>query len=502
MLCLVARFFSLIGCGQMDLRTDSSSWLQADESLHLSAFAWPTRDRPGLLRRGLEAWSRALTDACPEPPELVVADDSTRDASASAAAAAEMAAAYAGRVLFLDAAFANRLGQALGRELGADAAETLAFALGLGPSPGGAAGRYGVSRNRLLLSLAGRAFAMSDDDILPDFRLDSGATEEAFESETLDPTSIRPYAEEAAVESFSSRLEAFPHAVYSRMLGARYEAEGSGRERGVAALCFGSWGDSGLPASRYLLTGRSAVDDSAYADEAVYEAAMAGRLVYRASSATSLGGTFYMGMHSALDARSELPPFAPLGRGEDGLWGTMLHFLHPDLAIAYPPLAVHHAPSELRSSGRAEALGFAFRLNDLLLYLMLEAGARPGTEEAPYALLGSDFEELSRRPLPAFCRAIAELRSRAAESRVAVLDAILAAYDGEPDFWACDVREARARAEQEMQRGDFVLPDDFEGEAPALQGYIGSFGKLVSGWPSIFEAAKRISPGLLLTARV
>ena len=480
----------------------ADDWLFSDDSLRLSAFAWTTRDRPEQLKRGLEAWRDALAGGCSEPPELVVADDSSREAAANAAIAAELAASYPGSVALLDGAFANKLGQALGRELGAEAVEALAFALGLDSASERAAGRCGASRNRILLSLAGRAFAVSDDDILPEFRLDSEATDEVFESETLDPTSIRPFADESEIEGFGSPLEPFPNELYKRILGASYAAEGKGCERSVAALCFGSWGDSGLPSSWHLFSGRAAVDESAYADEDAYETAMTSRLVYRASSATSLGGTFYMGMHSALDARSILPPFAPVGRGEDGLWGAMLHFLHPDLVIAYPPLAVHHAPSEARSSSREEALGFAFRLNDLLICLMMEAGARPGAAELPYAFLGADLEELARRPLPAFCRASSEVRARAAASRIEILDAILAAYDGEPDFWACDVKEARARAELELDRGDFALPDDFSGDASALQAYIGGFGRLISAWPAIFEAAVKLSPELLLTARV
>jgi hypothetical protein len=479
-----------------------ADWLHPDESLHLSTFAWPTRDRPGLLKRGLEAWRDALVEGGSEPLELVVADDSARDAAANAAAAAEIASSSPGSLLLLDADFTVRLNQALAKELGSDATEALALALGLDPGSERAAGRYGAARNRILLSLAGRAFAMSDDDVLPEFRLDSNATDDVFESETLDPTTIRAYAEESDVEGFSSRIEPFPREIYGKLLGASYAAEGNGLKRGVGALCFGSWGDSGLPASRYLLSGRAAVDESAYEDEVAYEAAMTSRLAYRASSATSLGGTFYMGMHTALDARSMLPLFAPVGRGEDGLWGAMMHFLHPNLVIAYPSLAVHHAPSEARSSDREAALDFSFRLNDLLLYLMLEAGARPGATEAPYAFLGSDLEELSRRPQSAFCRASSEVRARAADSRIEILDAVIAAYDGEPDFWARDVKEARARAERELDREDFVLPDDFEGDVSALQEYIGGMGRLISTWPEIFEAAAKLSPELLLTARV
>lgn len=486
----------------MDLRTDSNSWLQADGSLRLSSFAWPTRDRPSVLRRGLEAWRSALAEGGFGTPDLLVADDSAIEVGSTLSVAQEAAASYPGKVLLLDKAFGKRLAETLGGELGGEAGEAASFALGIGRDSEAAIGRYGAARNLILLALAGRAFAMSDDDVLPEFRQSGDASEQAFESETPDPTIMAPYSDEAELESLSPRIAKFPGDLYGQLLGAGYTAESGGLARSVAALCFGSWGDSGLPASRYLLSGRAAAQEFIYEDEAAYEAAMCGRSLYRAAPAVSVGGTFFMGMHTALDARGLLPPFSPIGRGEDGLWGAMLRFLHPDLAIAYAPLAVRHAPSEARQASREAALAFSFRLNDLLLYLLLEGGIREGTQAEAYAALGSDLEELSRRPAPAFCRALAELRSRVAESRIAILDAALAAYDGEPGFWARDVREARARAALELEREDFILPDDFADGAPALQDYVGNLGRLISAWPSIFGAAARLSPELLLTARL
>ena len=111
-----------------------------------------------------------------------------------------------------------------------------------------------------------------------------------------------------------------------------------------------------------------------------------------------------MAMHCGLDNRLALPPFLPVLRNGDGLFGQMLKSCRPSGLTAYLPLAIAHLPDEERSSGRwgtlanqGEDRGPAFRA----AALRLPQGACRSLEQELRSL-GEQLAGVAGLPAPEF----------------------------------------------------------------------------------------------------
>jgi hypothetical protein len=396
------------------------------------------------------------------------------------------------KVLLADTSIRLSFAAALRREAG----EGAAFALD-GGTPGEALPpeSYGATRNLALLLAAGSRFAFCDDDVLPDFRIPSSFSEEAFESDEKDPTLIYPYRKSEGLESFSLSVEGLPIDAYPYLLRGSDDAF----PRRPAAICFGTWGDGGMPSSRYLLMNRGQVASELFFDEEAYEEAMNGRSLLRATDARISGGLFFIGMHAILDASALLPPFSPLGRGEDTLWGASVAALHPELAICHTPYCVHHDPLPRASSGKAGALGWGMSLDSILLFLVAKRRTDGGPEA--YRTIGKEILELSSRSAEGLRELLYGIALAAAESRLATYKQALDAWDSSPSWWARDVEGAMAAVRSDIEAYTPKAPHELA-DLDAFAAYLSGFGRMLQAWPETFAAARRLGPEFLEAARL
>lgn len=445
-------------------------------------FSIPTRDRTEILLPGLVAWGEGLRAANKEA-EFLVWDSSSDGGRALAQGLPRLA--FADRIHLFD----RSLRKDFVRELSSALGEDLAFALGSEGIPG----LYGSSRNALLLLGAGKPFAFLDDDVRPEFRLPRDFLEDPLESECADPTSIHPYASDEELAALAGPIQGLPAGAYDFL-----EAPPDGQDsfdRPPAALNFGSWGDMGMPGARYLLSARLQVDSRVYEEGTAYELALAGREAFRSVSAPTAGGLFFMPMHALLDARSLLPPFSPRGRGEDMLWGVSLGVLHPERTLAYSPWSVHHCPPGRISGGRAEAVAWVPRINDLLIFELARGQGRG------YGDLGGDIlERYGSGPemSEGFYR---DLLERAGRARMAGLERLLSGFDAQPEAWARDLESSLASIAEALGKGTLALPVEF-GAYEDLAAYLAGFGRLLQAWPEIWQEALKLGPEFLERSRI
>ncbi len=494
----------------------------------LSCIAWPTRDRPDSLGRALGSWADAGAFNGTATPDFLIADDSVQDPTATRAIALAFAASHPGKVYHLDRAFRHRLADALEAKPGREAS----FALGLEGSPGPGIASYGAARNLALMAAAGRTVAMADDDTVAAFRLRPDACPGIALSADQDPALPTPFADSEALGSWglpgaesqsSAEGVLCPH---RRLLGrlvrdilaeanekdfrnataALLSAALSGNSR-VAALCFGTWGASGTASVYYLLSMRAAVDagDQDVYGDGVYAKARESELLFRAPRRTTIGGKGLMGMHIALDARSLLPPFAPWGAYEDGLWAASLGYLHPEQAIAYPAQAIHHVPTGVRRGPARDPSRHHLLLNEILGAVMGLIANRLEAGPCAYETLGRRLASLARGPRSGLRLALSEAAARLIMARIDTLEMALSDYGRMPEAWALDI-EATIRALcSKLEAPGFWIPPEFggmvAGEAKTrLAEHFLRFGELLIAWPGIFESACKVGPGLLKTA--
>lgn len=445
-------------------------------------FAIPTRDRQDYLLSGLMAWEEGLGEAY-QAVEFLIWDSSGDGGAVLARELSRLP--FARRIHHFDRA----LRQDFVRELALRVGQEPSFAL---ESEGGP-GLFGSSRNALLLLGAGSAFAFLDDDVRPDFRLPLDLLEDAFESDSADPTSLHPYNSEGDLAAFAGPIRGLPTGVYGFLEGSFEGLDGF--DRRPAALNFGSWGDMGMPGARYLLSARLQVDPGIYDDETTYGLALDGRQVFRSVSAPTVGGLFFMPMHALMDARSLLPPFSPRGRGEDLLWGVSVGVLHPERTLAYSPWSVHHCPPPRVSGGRAEAVAWEPRINDLLIFELARSRG------LGYEALGGALLDRCGTESGDFQGFYGNLLERAGRARMAGLQNLLVSYDAQPEAWARDLESSLAAVSAVLGKPTPVLPVEFP-SLEALAAYMRDFARLFQAWPEIWQAALELGPDFLERSRI
>ncbi len=513
---LDAMLASLVPSGALRSRSDLLRRLlsrkQEQPPPPIAAIAWVTRDRPAVLRRSVES-AVANLRKYGRRVELRVYDDTsdagirqtTREMLAEIGRGEGFAAFYAG------AEEKREFARALESRAGVSA-ETIEFALfdplGIGYTPG-------ANTNAVLLDTCGKRILHADDDTVFRFAALPEAIPGLGLSSAADPTQVRFESDvgpgDADILAIHESLLGYSVADCLRHYGGEADCGETDPEflpvleaagAGVAATMAGVCGDSGLGSPWFLLwlTGRSR--ELALQSEERYQEALGTREILRVAGRPILSSSaFLMSMHVGLDNRLALPPFLPVLRNGDGLFGQLLKSCRPLGLTAFLPLAVAHQPAEARASGSAIPVRVRMRGADLLIALLryilrAEAGS---SWEREIRFLGEQLAGVAGLPGPEFQTLSRHAWAESLSSHILSLEQLLELHGGQPDYWAADV-EAWIRAAQESARAEGPLaPEDLAqrgppGEAAALwQRMVRLFGELLLAWPGLRQAAAELA---------
>ena len=473
------------------------------EVFALSALSWITCDRPEQLATTLAAWASKVRESGISPPEFVVSNDSRNQHEQTRKVVEQFAASYPGKTLHLDRTWREQTADRYPSAL----REALKFSLGLTDPGVPGLPSYGAASNTLLLAKAGQRFTMGDDDILPEFRVRSDALPGLAFQSALDPalfapaesrsqlsegrTSERPtFAPHLAFlgKPVASLLGEYPEPVLTNLTARDLHGATLPSAR-VAAVRFPYWGDSGLQDHRILLEHRELVDPRTFQGDQ-YQLLRGSREGLRAPVRDSLGGHTVLGGHIGIDATQIMPPFAPYGRNQDGLWAGLLGFLQPDSFLLTPREAILHAPTTARRALEPGRISVLPCVNDLLLALLTEFSATQANVGLSYRMAGTLFEQWGSRSPGIRKAALAELHLKSVLRLAAHLEDQLNHYRGLPELWANDVELALAHLETQLTLGTDYCPEEFQAAPGALGGYLNQFGQLLAAWPEIWEAGK------------
>jgi hypothetical protein len=275
-------------------------------------------------------------------------------------------------------------------------------------------------------------------------------------------------------------------------------ARGGGR---VACTQTGAAGDSGTGSMWHLLLPDDSLGRARWlATEALYRHAFSGRRVVRAVRRASVtDGSAVMSMSLGVDLRALVPPFFPVQRNADGLFGVTLRAAFPRSFLGFVPWVVEHAPATRRTSPFPELLASLGRTAsvDLLCLLVSSSRVDPDPDDPARnlralgdvlgrwaALSAPDFEEIVR---------IQVLSARSLDLQM--LDLALTRHGGTPAFWARDVEDASAALRAALTSPRLAWPadlvDDFGEEAgrALFQRLCRDFAALLQAWPALFAAA-------------
>jgi hypothetical protein len=382
----------------------------------------------------------------------------------------------------------------------------------------------GANRNALLLDTVGDLLFSADDDtvcrLTPHPEINSDV---AFFSE-VDPTEFWFYPDRAAALQSTPPVEQDLLALHEGLLGKNlgnvlkdvsdtaqvqlnevcphlYKGLKSGA--GTVMVTFnGIVGDSGIPSPAGYLTGlQGQTRTRLVASEPGYDSAFVSREVMRSVNCASIyHGTQLMGTVLGIDNRNLLPPFMPVQRNEDGVFGFLLSICFDHSFFAFLPWAVLHAAESRKYSPDYMKYVADRILSDIIIFCMASQPPRPGhlTGQERLQTLGTYLTEIGGLALPEFEEFLQLQVSLRVSQLLSSLEQIFTKYKGAPDFWGRDLRQYIQTSQQALQSKDCIIARDLkEGRTDEevirlSQQLVLGFGRLLQAWPDMMAGARSL----------
>lgn len=475
-----------------------------------------TKDRPASLERCVRSYAENA-EAHGRSVVFTVADQSVDPAThaANVDVLRRLRADHGCRTLVIGEAERRAFAAALTEDERIPA-ELVAFALG---DPLGLGCAIGANRNALVLASVGDRMVCTDDDMVcrplgglprPELVVRAEAT----------PVDVAFGWDRSVLLGAVPSLEIDALGVHERMLGRSLAAIAAGfsavdlggaslptlREAltgdvRVRATQCGHAGDSGMGSTAWVLAQRGSAIDPWLTTEATYHAATRSREIVRSTTAYTVSDADDLMAGSLgldLDVERPVPPFFPVLRNEDGLFGSHLRLTAPESRIGFCPVALVHAPPETRANAPDAGTRGAGRLScvDLVLLGLATAPRMSGPQRL--VTLGRWFEELGGLRPAAFEAWLRDGHWRRCTLEVERLRELLEVNGDQPPWWARDVRDYLATVGERAAMPAAHVPvelarDRGPDEALAVaRKLLRLWGRLLVVWPELWAAAGRI----------
>ncbi len=397
---------------------------------------------------------------------------------------------------------------------------------------GEALAAFGGNRNALLLHTVGEAVFTADDDTVCRVSAAPELSDGLRFSSGCDPLEYRVFSDRDGALQNAPSVEIDILAIHEKLLGKKLDSiisgfdggtaveldrmdsdflrrleSGSGKVlatiNGVVGDCawgspFGCWGG---PMGYLLFEGRSY--ERLVESESVYRAACTSREIFRVVNRPTISdGTCSVATSIGLDNRELLPPYTPLGRGLDILFGINLWKCFEDGYLGHVPYALLHAPVENRRFWRGEIFRSAsgYDIDKLMIDCIksFEFGPSKADEKERLRALGRYLMELGSMPIRDFQEFLRVQAWRTISVFIDLMEDRLLNCGGSPEFWANDVRRYIEILRESASRKDYCIPLDLmqqrsAGEARELsQRFVFKFGELLYWWANMVEVAKAL----------
>jgi hypothetical protein len=292
----------------------------------------------------------------------------------------------------------------------------------------------------------------------------------------------------------------------------------SGRPQVVRATFSGLVGDSGTYCPGRLLFSSGSFRARLWESEASFRTAMTSREVSRIAAANVVTHTCHCASGGmGLSNLTVVPPFPPLGRNQDGVFGVLLAMSDPAALFAHVPVGIVHdsdrssrygiSPLAKAAAGQPVGDGARWRsaaesrLSELVIALLLR--------QAPSLVAASPADRL--REIGEALTAVGRLEHRAfvtlvtdvtRETRARELEYAETGAESPdcPTYWRSALEDYRRTLQAAMCRPEFFLPIEFQDRGSLESGYrplrsfMRSLGCFVADWPAWWEAGHGSRP--------
>ena len=382
---------------------------------------------------------------------------------------------------------------------------------------------YGLARNISHLLSVGKPVVVFDDDALCEaydtpFRTEGvafnpGQQEAAFYT---DHEEWKQGLSRAALDPVAAHLQCLGLAVPEALsvLGLQQLpqealrpapvgfARNLKRDSRVLITECGSLGDPGTGGNIWLANMPAASRERLARSEGLLQSALEKRCCWLGRELPTFRPFASISQVTGFDNRGYLPPYFPITRGEDRLFGEMTRYIYPDSVALEYPWAAPHLPLEERGWSEAEnnyAIGTRFP--GTLLKSLLGSGddCLAADPLARLAFLASRFADLAGASDATLLNLLAEDRLGYKAGQIRKLQSKIQESADLPGDWRAYLEKALQQI-QSSKLGDFRL-ESLKGVETDLEGaellrfwrdMWRGFGQSMSAWSDIREAARDI----------
>lgn len=202
---------------------------------------------------------------------------------------------------------------------------------------------------------------------------------------------------------------------------------------------------------------------------------------------------------TGIDSSQLMPPYFPLLRNEDLLFGSMLHYLHPNGLFLDNPWAVPHLPAEHRQWEKDLALTpQSYGLLDFSSDALVLNAASPSVDSASERLLAcaNFFSSLSQLSDKTLDEQIAEQTLGLRTTQIIRLSKVLEESKEAPAFWTQDLQRIIQAGEQSLgaalPSGFQAVPGSKDEQKALARSLWNDFAQGIRGWEACMRVTKDI----------
>ncbi len=399
--------------------------------------------------------------------------------------------------------------------------EVIKFALF--DSDGSGLATLGANRNAILLHTAGNLILSSDDDVHGPLAVAAGMSDEIAPVRDSPPSEeFRIYPDRESALHTVTVVEADILATQERYLGRHITAclNGNGKPENnddhrtssvhlhdpaasVMITTNGYVGDNGFGSPSVYLEFLGDSFAHLTRSEADYRAACSSRQTVQFVKQVTITGRAETMMAGCvgIDNRQLTPPFLPIGRGEDHLFGLLVSKCFDAGHFACLPQLLHHTPMESRQTWPGEISRRASGLDlHTLFSVLFDAHADPQTADPRERLagLGHFLTDLGLQPWPSFDKFLRARLREWAEAGNQRLERRLQKRGDAPEYWAKDVKKYIAIKKEWVTQDECTTPlellygHDPEQARQLTQKLVCNFGQLLIWWPALLQTAREL----------
>ena len=392
----------------------------------------------------------------------------------------------------------------------------------------------GSCYNSLLLDTIGSCYVIADDDTLCQIAAPPDQHDSLALTSRFDPTEFWFYRDRQSAFNALTQADQDFFAIHESLLGRGIgdcmpAVDGAGsldldrmapafdrrlRMLGgrVAATSVGIVGDSGIGNTGYL-SASPASRRRLLTCERDYLAFVESRQVARAGTRPTVSeGFLCMAGNLGLDNRRLLPPFMPVQRGSDALFGITLHKCFRDAYLGYLPWTVRHNPPHQRTQPLAEFMKNAakVRFSEIVRHLIhgTPEVSSAGDDQSGLRRLGDHLQQISSGSLADFDDTVKTCFWRHHGEGFAEASK----YRPDPEIPNCCQacrQQHRQTVREAIVSPKYFVPRDFEDLGSEeegrrmVQSLVHEQGRLLEHWPDIIQAARELrAKGIRLTQTI